>query len=133
MAVTEKWKGTGKYNNFDLHFHFDRKRESVTFLNAEYIHPLKQDLVQELQTDFEEDLNVKAVIVFGSSVEFRCNSYSDLDLCIERSDSSRFFHCKNAEPGERIDIIYADRMGERLRREVEEKGIVVFDREGIYV
>ncbi|MCC8050099.1 MAG: hypothetical protein LIP10_05470 [Clostridiales bacterium] len=35
--------------------------------------------MQLLQADFEKDRNVKAVIVFGSAVEFRCNSYSDLE------------------------------------------------------
>ncbi|MCC8164294.1 MAG: hypothetical protein LIO86_14310 [Lachnospiraceae bacterium] len=129
----EKRNGIKKYNNFDLHFRFERKRESVNFPNAEYVHPLKQDLVQRLQTDFKEDANIRTVIVFGSSVEFRCNSFSDLDLCIERSESSKFFHSKSEEPGERIDIVYADCMGERLRQEVEKKGIVVFDREGLYV
>ena len=122
-----------KYNNFDLHFRFDLKRESITFLNAEYVHPLKQDLVQELQQDFRKDSNVKAAIVFGSGVEFRCNSYSDLDLCIERYDFDRAFRYEAGKEGEEIDILYADRIGEKLRKEIQEKGIVVFDREGLYV
>ena len=122
-----------KYNNFDLHFRFDLKRESITFLNAEYIHPLKQDLVQELQQDFRKDSNVKAAIVFGSGVEFRCNSYSDLDLCIERYDFDRAFCYEAGKEGEEMDILYADRIGEKLRKEIQTKGIVVFDREGLYV
>ena len=60
-----------KYNNFDLHFTFDRKNESIGFLHAEYVHPLKQELVQAFQRDFQEDGNIKAAIVFGSGVEFR--------------------------------------------------------------
>ena len=39
--------------------------------------------------------------------------------------------CYNAL--EEIDLLYADRMGEKLKKEIEEKGIVVFDREGLYV
>ncbi len=123
----------GKYNNFRLHFTFWRKHGGIRFLNAEYVHPLKQDLVQEFQRDFERDANIKAAIVFGSGVEFRCNSYSDLDLCIERYDPEKPFHYDAAGNGEAVDIIYADRMGDRLRREIEEKGIVVYDREGTYV
>lgn len=121
------------YNNFDLHFTFERKHSGIRFLNAEYVHPLKQDLVQEFQQDFEGDANIKAAIVFGSGVEFRCNSYSDLDLCIERYDTDKAFRYRAADDGKPVDIVYADRIGERLRREIEEKGIVVFDREEMYV
>lgn len=122
-----------KYNNFHLHFRFDLKRESITFQNAEYVHPLKQDLVQELQLDFLRDSNIKAAVVFGSGVEFRCNSYSDLDLCIERYNPDSPFHYEAGKEGEEIDILYADRIGEKLKKEINEKGIVVFDREGLYV
>ena len=34
---------------------------------------------------------------------------------------------------EETDIVYSDTVGSRLREEIEKKGIVVFDREGIYV
>ena len=122
-----------KYNNFQLHFTFERKHGGIRFLHAEYVHPLKQDLVQEFQQDFESDANIKAAIVFGSGVEFGCNSYSDLDLCIERYDPEKPFRYQAADNGEPVDLIYADRIGERLRKEIEEKGIVVFDREGAYV
>nr|WP_296486312.1 hypothetical protein [uncultured Acetatifactor sp.] len=122
-----------KYNNFDLHFVFDLKNKNIQFLRAEYIHPLKQDLVQELQKDFLRDKNVKAAIVFGSGVEFRCNSYSDLDLCLERYDSEKAFHYEAGGEDSVIDVLYADQIGERLKKEIEEKGIVVYDREGRYV
>lgn len=122
-----------KYNNFDLHFIFELKNECIDFLNAEYVHPLKQELVQELQQDFRDDSNIKAVVVFGSGVEFRCNSYSDLDLCIERYDKEKPFRYQAGGAEEEIDLLYADRIGETLRREIEEKGIVVYDKEGVYV
>lgn len=47
-----------KYNHFDLHFTFERKHAGIRFLHAEYVHPLKQDLVQEFQRDFKEDGSV---------------------------------------------------------------------------
>lgn len=94
-----------KYNNFDLHFTFDRKNETIGFLHAEYVHPLKQELVQAFQRDFQEDGNIKAAIVFGSGVEFRCNSYSDLDLCIERYDVEKPFSYSAGETGEGVDAL----------------------------
>lgn len=122
-----------KYNNYDLHFSFELKNNRIDFLHAEYVHPLKQELVQEFQQDFKNDENVKAAIVFGSGVEFRCNSHSDLDLCIERYEPDKVFHYEAAAGGEPVDLLYADRVGGRLRKEIEEKGIVVYDREGVYV
>lgn len=54
-----------------------------------------------------------------------------MDLCIERYDTEKAFHYQAAEHGEAVDIVYADRIGERLRQEIEEKGIVVYDREEV--
>ncbi|MDO4291626.1 MAG: nucleotidyltransferase domain-containing protein [Eubacteriales bacterium] len=122
-----------KYNHYDLHFRFEIKNDTIHFQNAQYIHPLKQELVQELQRDFAQDENVKAAVIFGSGVEFRCNSFSDLDVCIERYDTAKPFHYEAAADGEAIDLLYADQLGEKLRREIEEKGIVVYDREAVYV
>ncbi len=122
-----------KYNNFDLHFFFGFKNENIHFLNAAYIHPLKQDLVQELQQYFAADPNVTAAIVFGSGVEFRCNSHSDLDLCIEREDSAKPFRYGDVDGDPVVDLLYADQVNGRLLREIEEKGIVVYDKEGANV
>ncbi len=121
-----------KYNNYDLHFRFETKK-GVDFLNAEYIHPLKQQLVQSYVTCFRQDPNVKTGIIFGSGVEFGCHSFSDLDICIERYDSERGFRNYPEEYMEETDIVYSDTVGSRLREEIEKKGSVVFDREGIYV
>ncbi len=114
------------FNNFDLHFIFERKNNSIQFLNSEYIHPLKQDLVQELQTDFIQDDNIKRAIVFGSAVEFCCDSFSDLDLCIQRYDDNRSFQ---HHMDEEIDVLYWDRIGDKLKGEIALKGIVVYEKE----
>lgn len=121
-----------KYNQYDLHFRFEVK-EGVHFTNAKYIHPLKQRLVQSYTACFEQDLNVKAAIIFGSSVEFHCHSFSDLDICIERYDSGAGFRNYPDEYEEETDLVYWDAIGMRLKQEIEQKGIVVYDREGIYV
>lgn len=121
-----------KYNNYDLHFRFETK-DNIDFLNAEFIHPLKQELVQTYVGCFKEDENIRAVIIFGSGVEFGCHSYSDLDMCIERFDEQKGFRNYPDNYLEETDIVYADVLGERLKKEIEEKGIVVYDKEGLYV
>ncbi|MCI8638557.1 MAG: hypothetical protein HFG41_05255 [Coprococcus sp.] len=121
-----------KYNHYDLHFRFEIKN-GIHFTNAQYIHPLKQYLVQSYVTCFDRDLNVKAAVIFGSSVEFHCHSFSDLDICIERYDTEKGFRDYPQEYMEETDIVYFDAIGTHLKREIEQKGIVVFDREGAYV
>lgn len=122
----------GKYNHYDLHFRFEVK-DHIHFTNAQYIHPLKQQLVQSYTACFEHDRNIKAAVIFGSSVEFRCHSFSDLDICIERYDTEKAFRDYPPEYMEESDLVYWDAIGTRLKREIEQKGIVVFDREGLYV
>lgn len=124
-----------KYNNYDLHFRFETK-EGLDFQNIQYIHPLKQQLVQRYVACFSQEPNIKAAIIFGSGVEFGCHSFSDLDICIERYEAEHGFRNypeEYMEYMEETDIVYADAIGDRLRDEIEKKGIVVFDREGIYV
>lgn len=121
-----------KYNHYDLHFRFEVK-DGIHFTNAQYIHPLKQQLVQSYTACFGRDPNIKAAVIFGSSVEFRCHSFSDLDICIERYNPEKGFRDYPKEYMEETDIVYSDSIGARLRQEIEQKGIVVFDREGTYV
>lgn len=120
-----------KFNNFDLHFRFEVK-DNINFVNAQYIHPLKQTLVQSYVECFQQDSNIKTAIIFGSSVEFRCNSFSDLDICLERYDREKAFRNYPEEYLEDTDIIYWDCAGDRLRKEISQKGIVVWDKEGLY-
>lgn len=121
-----------RFNHYELHFRFEVK-EHIRFVNAQYIHPLKQKLVQSYVDRFAADSNMKAAIIFGSSVEFRCRSNSDLDICIERYDKEKPFRDYPDEYLEETDIVYWDALGDRLRSEIEKKGIVVWDREGSYV
>lgn len=121
-----------KYNHYELHFQFELK-DGIHFTNAQYIHPLKQQLVQSYTACFARDMNIKAAIIFGSSVEFHCHSFSDLDICIERYNSEKRFRDYPQEYMAETDIVYFDSIGARLKQKIEQKGIVVFDREGAYV
>lgn len=58
--------------------------EHCTFTNVQYINPLKQCDVQEIVTQLSKDAGVREIIVFGSAVEMRCSSYSDLDIFIDK-------------------------------------------------
>ena len=108
-------------------------RQTYKKNGKECIHPLKQQLVQSYAACFERDSNIKAAIIFGSSVEFHCHSFSDLDLCIERYNPGKGVRDYPQEYLEETDIVYLDAVGTRLKQEIEQKGIVIFDRESAYV
>lgn len=58
--------------------------DGVSFMNCNRIHPLKQKEIQKLVNSCAEDNGLDALIIFGSSVEFRCNSKSDIDMVVIR-------------------------------------------------
>ena len=95
------------------------------FTNCERIYPLQQRKVRALLDELEGDLCVKSVTVFGSSVTDRCHIGSDVDLFAELT-------CDKTALSRSYDFEYdfwsnytAD---ERLRREIERNGVVVYAR-----
>lgn len=54
--------------------------DGVSFPNANRVHPLMQRRIEKLIRHLYQDKNVKKAALFGSSLEFRCSSYSDIDL-----------------------------------------------------
>ena len=49
--------------------------------------PIMQKRVERLLDALKKDSNVVRVVLFGSSLEFRCSSQSDIDLYIEKRSS----------------------------------------------
>lgn len=63
---------------------------------------------------------MKTAVIFGSSVEFHCHSFSDLELCIERYNTKKSFRDYPQEYMEEADIVYWDAIGARLKKEIEQ-------------
>lgn len=103
-------------------------KEGVTFKNATLVHPLMQIEVQSLIDQLSEDLTVNKVIVFGSSVTLHCNSFSDLDVLVQRTDYNVKLNpypiCDVA-----LDLLFQNDLGESILKEIQETGVLVFDRE----
>ncbi|MBR1599862.1 MAG: nucleotidyltransferase domain-containing protein [Lachnospiraceae bacterium] len=51
--------------------------------NLQYIHPIKQKLVDRIVRYAKKDSNIERIIVFGSAITNRCHERSDLDICIK--------------------------------------------------
>ena len=63
--------------------------EGVSFQNANRVHPLMQARIEKLLQSMLKDKNVRKLVLLGSSLEFRCNSNSDIDIYIEKKDRDK--------------------------------------------
>lgn len=66
-------------NNFSAMWDFP-VMENVNYENANRIHPLMQKRIGLLLQAMEKDPDILKIVLFGSSLDFRCNSQSDIDL-----------------------------------------------------
>ena len=105
--------------------------DGVTFPNANRIHPLMQHRVEKILLEIRRDQNVHRLILYGSSLEFHCNSASDIDLYIEKYDPDQklaFFPDLDCE----TDIITNLPPDNRLYQEIMKTGLLLFERKQLY-
>ena len=99
----------------------------VSFPKANRVHPLMQHRAQKLIQELSKDPNIRRIALFGSSLEFRCSSYSDIDLYLEKHEKG-----KKLEPlpevGCEVDIITDLPPESVLYREIDAKGLLLFER-----
>ncbi|MCQ2776098.1 MAG: helix-turn-helix domain-containing protein [Bacilli bacterium] len=95
------------------------------FLNANRIYPLQQRKVRQILDEIQSNQNVIKVIIFGSSTNYRCNIDSDLDIYFELKNDEKPF--KNSYDFE-IDYWNNFSVDSRLLKEIESKGVVVYER-----
>ena len=101
--------------------------EGITFQNANRVHPLMQARVEKLIHGLAGDPNIRRLILFGISLEFRCSSSSGIDLYIEKYDPEKklaSFPDIDCE----LDIITNLRPGNKLYQRIQETGLLLLDR-----
>ena len=118
-------------NNFKEMWDFEVK-EGVDFENCNSVHPLMQKRVQKILKELQQDFNVQKIVLFGSALEFRCSSFSDIDLYIEKKDKNLPLQTEPAADCE-IDIVTNLEQENRLYKEIERTGLLLFDRGQQYV
>ncbi len=102
-------------------------KEGVTFQNANRVHPLMQARVEKLMDCMPKDPNISRMVLFGSSLEFRCNSNSDIDIYIEKYDKEKkleYFPELDCE----VDIVTNLSPDSALYREIDNTGLLLFER-----
>ena len=101
--------------------------DGISFPNANRIHPLMQRRVEQILQAVSKDPNVRRLVLYGSSLEFRCSSASDIDLYIEKYDPDKKlanFPDLDCE----ADIITNLSPDNRLYQEIDRTGLLLFER-----
>lgn len=101
--------------------------DGVDFPNSNRVHPLMQKRVQKLLEILKKDNNIVKIVLFGSALEFRCSSYSDIDVYIEKKDRSQSLLEEPIMDCE-IDIVANLDKSSKLYQEIEKKGLLLLDR-----
>ena len=101
---------------------------NLQYENVNHIHPLKQKDVFNLIKAVKKDLHITGLIIFGSAVRFDCWSGSDLDILIIRDDSHLRIDAPLSNVKSETDIIFSSRLGDRLKKEIRNTGVIVFRR-----
>lgn len=125
----------------------DPSREYAIVVSNKYakslskIHPLKQRQTEALCKLASELDIVEKVIIFGSATNYKCNSCSDLDVCIKwrespyinedfdfKSDVKSVYSLLRAtSTGSGFDLVFWDELdGSYIESAVKERGVVVY-------
>lgn len=105
--------------------------ENKNIKNIRKIFPLKQRYVANFVRAASSINEIKKIVIFGSSVEWRCNPWSDIDIYMEGVK-----HCpellRDNIPKEDnmqvLDIWTDSTVDSRLLAEINKKGVTVYER-----
>lgn len=100
------------------------------------IHPLMQKKVNEIFNEIKKSSIIEKVIIFGSSVNIRCNKNSDLDIAIKLKEE--YFNRENQNLiSEEIqvisdynsDIVWLNTIDSQsqLYRNISSKGVIIYE------
>lgn len=101
--------------------------EGVTFPNANRVHPLMQRRINKLIQHIYKDKNIRRLVLYGSSLDFRCNSNSDIDLYIEKYDKKKKLETLPDLDCE-VDIITNLSPESKLYQEIDRTGLLLIER-----
>lgn len=93
--------------------------------NKELIFPTQQNDVGTIVELWSINQYVKKIVIFGSSVTSACNPWSDIDVYVVLQEECRLRKPKLSVP---IDLWTNFDIDDRLLAEINEKGVVVFER-----
>lgn len=93
--------------------------------NKELIFPTQQNDVGTIVELWSINQSVEKIVIFGSSVTSACNPWSDIDVYVVLLEECHLRKPKLSVP---IDLWTNFDVDDRLLAEINEKGVVVFER-----
>lgn len=112
-------------NDFDRMWDFFIM-ENVDFPHCNRVHPLMQKRTQTLLETWKSDPNILKIVLFGSALEFRCSSFSDLDVYVEKEN--RELPLEEPDVDCELDIVCNLDHNSRLYKEIDQKGLLLYER-----
>ena len=104
--------------------------------NIETINEIKRGMVLKcIEIAKQHPNKVQKLIIFGSSVRDDCTVESDVDICLHVIGTTRCMEmyelCRDLcyACDHNCDILKYDRLNDRFRKEVDTKGVVVYEKE----
>lgn len=95
------------------------------FKNVNHVHPLQQQRVEDIINAIKEYTEVKSITVFGSSVTYKCNYESDIDIYVELDKN---INVKNYNVDCPVDYWTNYTVEPEMLNEIKAKGVRVYDR-----
>ena len=104
--------------------------------DCQRIHPLKQRIVNEIYNYIKDNNMIEKAIIFGSSINVRCNKKSDLDIAVKIKEECFNNNSKNSISeeiqeicGYNSDIIWLNTIDEnsQLYYNINTKGVVIYE------
>lgn len=95
------------------------------YQNRSLIFPTQQADVGTLVEMFSKYPEVQKIIIFGSSVTSACNPWSDIDVYVQMGTEC---HLKKPQLPVPVDLWTNFDVDDRLYAEIQEKGVVVYER-----
>lgn len=128
MSLIQKDIDREQYINIEKYvYKSTNKFERVirdNYQNIERIHPIQQQRVSLLIQTLKQYREVKKIIVFGSSVTYKCNYESDLDIYVELSKN---INVKKYNLDCPVDFWTNFSVEPVILKEIKKKGVIVYD------
>lgn len=136
MFVSKETKLSNSWeDNKSRKFYFPVIMENQHY-ECNRIHPLKQKKINELYNKIKEIDLVEQIILFGSSVNIRCNNKSDIDLAVKLKEC--FFTKENQNQISEViqeitdyntDIVWLNSLDPNtlLYENIKNKGVIIYE------
>lgn len=111
----------------------DKGMGKISDENIKLIDESKQNIIKEICFLVKDNEIVRRVIVFGSAANKQCNENSDIDICYDISCDTKDLRTYELSKTTgracdyNCDIVYYSLLGDSLKKEVDTKGIVVYE------